>query len=180
MSDLASNCAWLAPSWTNLGFSKMSFLIVLAHQARNRTLILGSPRFVPFGAHLAQFRDQIYHPWLCLPGWHQVHSPLLSWSSWHSCVSPPPLPPTPPPVETMTSMLGTTRTPQEVYTSWAPLTPSPNVCLSVMTHAGKAIHLMRIIFLTYKYIYKELAATPRRCGITVASRLWLCIFNKMG
>ena len=30
----------------------------------------------------------------------------------------------------------------------------------------------------FKYI--ELAATPRRRGITVASRLCLCIFNKIG
>ena len=34
------------------------------------------------------------------------------------------------------------------------------------------------IYFLFRHIYYKLAASPRRRGLTVASRLWLCMINK--
>ena len=51
-------------------------------------------------------------------------------------------------------------------------------CLSMFAlflDTGALVHDAGTVF-----TYNKLAASPHRRGVTVASRLWLCIFNQIG
>ena len=68
ITDLPSKRARLAPTGTNVGLFKISFLFILALRAKiNRKLILKSPPFVLFSAILAPICDQLWHPWVYRP-----------------------------------------------------------------------------------------------------------------